>query len=50
MLVKPVSKTQSWIVMMTNVDPKIAAVPYWLLNQATKQMAHYLFQVESDNI
>lgn len=41
----PLSGTSTQVTIVVNVDPRLAYVPYWLLNLVTKQLAQLLFEV-----
>eukprot|EP01118_Nematostelium_gracile_P016977 TRINITY_DN712_c0_g1_i2.p1 TRINITY_DN712_c0_g1~~TRINITY_DN712_c0_g1_i2.p1 ORF type:complete len:215 (+),score=43.38 TRINITY_DN712_c0_g1_i2:250-894(+) len=44
MLVKPISPTSSKVIMLSNSDPKVPVIPYWLFNLVTKKLAHHMFE------
>ncbi|MDP2439667.1 MAG: hypothetical protein Q8P67_28290 [archaeon] len=41
-LLRPVSPTQTQLIVMANADPQMAVIPYWLLNFVTKQLGGML--------
>ncbi|GAM22793.1 hypothetical protein SAMD00019534_059680 [Acytostelium subglobosum LB1] len=42
-VMQPISPTQTFVQVVSLTDPKMAFIPYWLLNFITNQFAHYLF-------
>lgn len=42
-MIQPISENQTRLVMMTNVDPKLAYMPYTLLNWATKVLSYQMW-------
>jgi len=42
-LLKPLSPTETFVTIVANVDPKVAIIPYALLNWGTKTLVHYVF-------
>lgn len=43
-LLQPISPTKTKLIGISNLDPKLAIVPYWLINLVTKQIVYFLFQ------
>jgi hypothetical protein len=44
-MIQPISEDQTKLVMMTNVDPKLAYMPYTLLNWATKVLSYQMWSI-----
>ena len=44
-MIQPISENQTKLVMMTNVDPKLAYMPYTLLNWATKVLSYQMWSI-----
>jgi len=42
-LLKPLSPTSTYVQVITNTDPKMALIPYWLLNMVTTRLCHLFF-------
>src|SRR4051794_35572265 len=49
MLMKIISDTETHVTILANADPKMAYVPFWLLNLCTKQFGPLLFQLLRSN-
>ncbi|KYQ96841.1 hypothetical protein DLAC_04147 [Tieghemostelium lacteum] len=41
--ITPISETQTLVQVVSLTDPRMAMMPYWLLNFVTTQFCHYLF-------
>jgi len=48
-LLKPISTTRTHVTMLSNVDPKLGLVPYWILNFVTHQLSYQFFQMLRKN-
>jgi hypothetical protein len=44
-LMTPLTATSTRVQIISNTDPKMAYVPYWLLNLVTKHLAHMSFSM-----
>eukprot|EP01132_Coremiostelium_polycephalum_P007673 gene7673-9440_t len=42
-VLKPISKTQTFVQVISLTDPCMQYIPYWLLNMVTNQFCHHLF-------
>ena len=40
---RPLSPTSTHVQVLINADPKLAYIPYWLFNFATKTFIHFAF-------
>eukprot|EP01114_Cavostelium_apophysatum_P016047 TRINITY_DN4501_c0_g1_i1.p1 TRINITY_DN4501_c0_g1~~TRINITY_DN4501_c0_g1_i1.p1 ORF type:complete len:333 (-),score=43.80 TRINITY_DN4501_c0_g1_i1:115-1113(-) len=45
LLAQPISHNRTKVIMLANADPKLAYLPYSLLNMVTKQLAHLMFSL-----